>query len=110
MNFFDEYKELAPIFWTLCCEENEETEIPLGEGYVELIDIESEPRLVFLRLFNSLITFSHSEEDPYIRGYADIRYYGLKKVVTYEKGENTILEIVGHAAQNIQTKLRYQKM
>ena len=58
---------------------------------------------IYLRLFDSLLTFSYTENDPYIYGYTDIRYYGLKKIQNDEIG---MLEIIADVTSETRIILR----
>ena len=81
MDFFEIYQQADQDgFWTYCEAENEETEIPNIQGSVSVQTSHfNEARPVYLRLINSLLTFSNDAEDALFRGYADIRYYAMSK-------------------------------
>lgn len=77
MEYFNQFTEACEGFWTYCEAENEETECPNIEGSVHITTGSQNIKQIYLRMINSLLTFSHSADDHYFRGYADIKYYSL---------------------------------
>ena len=86
MEYFNQYTEACEGFWNYCEAENEETEYPNIEGPVHITTGSSDIKQVYLRMINSLLTFSHTAEDPYFRGYAEIKYYSLVESTWIQKG------------------------
>ena len=66
MEYFNQYREACSGFWNDCEAEIDDTEYPNIEGKVHITtgsSTWSDVRKVYLRMINSLLMFSHSEND-----------------------------------------------
>ena len=80
--YLSKFIELSETFWTEAEFVNEDT-VPIsasGFAIIEVIDTDGNSKMnqVYLKLLNSLLTYSNDLEDEYIRGFSEIAYCKLQ--------------------------------